>query len=292
LQYQINHETKLEFLDVVHEHQCEMRLSPRDDPHQHLKSFVIETDPPAKLSTYIDAFGNRVHHFSVIAPHRVLLTRVLSEVETRLENPFDYPLLSPEAEKIWYETELRQHPELWQYVLHQSPATPAWSSLEITGLRVPERDPAQSIQTSLVAAMNWVHETLAYRPGATQVHTPLAEVLKTRAGVCQDFAHLLISLIRSWQLPVRYVMGYLDPGFVDRENLKGEQASHAWVEVLIPGAGWRGLDATHRLMANHTYIPVAVGRDYLDAAPQRGSFKGGSPGQSPRIKLLVARQGQ
>ena len=140
--------------------------------------------------------------------------------------------------------------------------------------------------------MEWVHATLEYRPGATQVHTPLSEVLQSRAGVCQDFAHLLISLIRSWQLPVRYVMGYLDPGFVENDNLKGEQASHAWVEVLIPGAGWRGFDATHKLVANHTYIPVAVGRDYLDAAPQRGSFKGNNSGQSPRIKLQVARQGQ
>ena len=86
------------------------------------------------------------------------------------------------------------------------------------------------------------------------------DVVKQGKGVCQDFAHLLISLVRSWGLPARYVMGYAEDGV----------SSHAWAEVLIPGAGWRGFDATNRLVANDHYVRVAVGRDYLDAALQRG----------------------
>ena len=291
--YRIDHETRLEFPAPVHEHHCELRVAPRQDSEQKLVTHTITLDPPADILTYTDSFGNRVAHFTVMAPHQHLTTRVISEVETRMENPFAYPLLMPEEESPWYAEQVKKDPLLWPYILYQSASTPAWKALNESDLTPPVWDRTQPVQVSVLKAMRWIGELLRYQPGTTTVDTPLADVLNARAGVCQDFAHAFISLLRSWGLPARYVMGYLDPGLAAEEPLiNGEQASHAWVEVLIPGAGWRGFDATHQLVADQTYIPVAVGRDAHDAAPQRGSFKGGHAGHSPRITLRVARQNQ
>jgi transglutaminase-like putative cysteine protease len=116
----------------------------------------------------------------------------------------------------------------------------------------------------------------------------LLETLKGGAGVCQDFAHLFITVARHWGIPARYVMGYLDPGKTDGKQ--AAPATHAWAEALVPGGGWIGFDATHNLLANDAYVPVAIGRDYLDAAPQRGSYKGDDPGQPPQVQITMMQQ--
>src|SRR5262249_52445490 len=138
--------------------------------------------------------------------------------------------------------------------------------------------PAYNSRTNLLQgiqkAMEWLGRNFTYLPGTTSVHAPFREILEKRAGVCQDFAHLLIAIVRSWGFPARYVMGY--------QSLPPEAAqqvvpsTHAWTEVLMPGRGWLGFDASQQLLANQAYIPVAVGCDSRDAAPQRGCFKGGA----------------
>jgi transglutaminase-like putative cysteine protease len=119
----------------------------------------------------------------------------------------------------------------------------------------------------------------------------LASFAEQRAGVCQDFAHLLVALVRSWGFAARYVMGYVE-GSTMPEEAPREQATHAWAEVLIPGAGWRGFDATSGLVANDCYVPVAVGRDSRDAAPVRGTFKGDEASASPQVSVRVQRAEQ
>jgi transglutaminase-like putative cysteine protease len=246
---------------------------------------VIEVEPSAELFTYVDSFGNRVHHFSLIAPHDRLTTRLHAEVETLLENPFDYPALTPSQEHSWFMDILHTQPPLWSFVLHRSPVTPDLTHLQ-HGLELPPYDPQQPLLHSLQAAMDWIAATLMYQVGVTEVHSPLEAVLPARAGVCQHFAHLLIALVRHWGFPARYVMGYLDPGYIQSADIKS--TTHAWAEVLISGAGWRGFDATLQLVADHTY--VAVGRDDHDAAPQRGSFKGEEGSEPPQVSLQIMRQ--
>ena len=97
-----------------------------------------------------------------------------------------------------------------------------------------------------------------------------------------------MALVRAWGFPARYVMGYLDPGYVQSPAI--QLTTHAWAEVLIPGAGWRGFDATLQLVCDQTYVAMTMGRDYLDAAPQRGSFKGEEGGQPPQVHLQIMRQ--
>jgi transglutaminase-like putative cysteine protease len=287
VRYVIEHETSLTFPSPVREHQCELRLTPRQDATQHVHAIHIDTDPPAELFTYVDSFGNRVHHFSLIAPHDCLVTRLHTDVETLLDNPFDYTALPASQEHTWFTERLRSQPHLWSFVLHRSPVTPDLTHLQ-HGLELPRYDPQKPLLPSVQAAMDCIAATLTYQTGVTDVHSPLETVLAARAGVCQDFAHLLIALVRSWGFPARYVMGYLDPGYIQSPDIK--PTTHAWAEVLIPGAGWRGFDATLQLVTNETYIAVAVGRDDQDAAPQRGSFKGEEGGEPPQVSLRIMRQ--
>ena len=287
MRYVVEHETSLTFPSPVREHQCELRLTPRQDDLQRVGEVQIDVAPPAELFTYVDSFGNRVHHFSLIAPHDRLVTRVHAEVETLLENPFDYPALASSEEHAWLIDMLRTQPSFWSFVLHRSPMTPDLTHLQ-HGLDLPRYDAHQPLLHSVQAAMDWIGATLTFQVGVTDVHSPLETVLDARAGVCQDFAHLLIALVRSWGFPARYVMGYLDPGYIQSPDIK--PTTHAWAEVLIPGAGWRGFDATMQLVTDETYVAVAVGRDDQDAAPQRGSFKGEEGSEPPQVNLQIMRQ--
>ncbi len=300
MRYLIEHETRLALPGSVREHHCELRLTPRQDEHQKILSMHVEAEPTAALHEYEDCFGNRVHHFSILAPHDALVTRVRAEVETTLANPFDYAPLPPAVEHTWIEEAMRADPWLWIYLVHHSPATPDLTRLQ-TPYAFPHYDTDAGVLASVLAARDWIAETFHYDEESTQVHSPLEQMLEAKSGVCQDFAHLLVALVRSWGIPARYVMGYqdLEEDEEDAEEAEEEERSaaeqpHAWAEVLVPGAGWRGVDPAARLVVNDHYVAVAVGRNYLDAAPQRGSFKGGDQdgeqeSASPDVRLSLRR---
>lgn len=287
MRYLIEHETTLSFPKSVREHQCELRLAPRDSDTQRRIACAIEVEPDATLRTHVDAFGNLVHRLSLLAPHEGLRARVSADVETTLANPFDYSELAPADERAWQERRLRDDPSLYDFVLHRSVAVPDLPA-EIAGCAMPRYALDQTLLANAQAAMAWASDTFVYESGATEVHGALAEFFERRAGVCQDFAHLTVALVRSWGFAARYVMGYVDPGV--SETQQPVQATHAWAEVMIPGAGWRGFDATAGLVADGAYIPVAVGRESRDAAPVRGTFKGDDGGTAPRVSVRVMRQ--
>ena len=148
------------------------------------------------------------------------------------------------------------------------------------------------------AASQYVHKHFTYKPGATHVHSSVRDSLETRSGVCQDFSHLLLAMLRSRGLPARYVSGYLiqreaSTGATEKQNAQaamerviGGQASHAWVQVYIPQKGWIGLDPTVGEFDESRHILVARGRDYGDLPPVRGVYKGHA-GQSLSVDVLV-----
>lgn len=286
MRYRIDHVTRFDLASPVWEHQCELRLTPRDDEHQRVENVELSVDPPAKLGTYVDSFGNRVHTLSLIDPHQHLEARMLATVETVLANPFDFTPLRPQDEGAWMKQALRDQPRLWDYVFAGETARSTATEVDAAELSLPTHSSDRTLLASVQTAMGWIGENFEYRSGVTHVHSPLSDVLRARAGVCQDFAHLLILIVRSWGFPARYVMGYLDPA--------GDPAGspHAWAEVLIPGAGWRGFDATHNLVVNDAYVALNVGRDYADAAPLRGSFKGEAPTTPPEVALAIDRDQQ
>lgn len=284
MRYVIEHETHLAFPEPVREHQVELRLAPRDDATQRLLGCEIRIEPAAGLREHADCFGNRVHRASLLAPHDTLTVRLRAEVETLLENPFDWAPLDPEAERALLARQLRETPRLLELVLPRSPSLPE------RGTRAPGLPPAAGegpLVERVQAAMAWVRSCFEYRPGTTDVHAPLDDFFEHGGGVCQDFAHLMVALVRSWGVPARYVAGYVDPGTLG--EAAAIEATHAWAEVWVPGAGWRGFDATSGLVANDRYVPVAAGRDSRDAAPVRGAFKGDHAGEPPQVRLRMAR---
>jgi transglutaminase-like putative cysteine protease len=290
VRYLIEHETVLAFPKPVREHQCELRLAPREDGLQRRIACAIEVTPEATLGTHVDCFGNLVHRLSLLAPHDGVRVQVRAEVETSLTNPFDYEPLPADAERAWLERQLREEPTLYDFLLHRSDAVPE-AARALAACAPPAYAAERNLIQNVQAAMAWAGATFRYAPGTTEVHGALAEFAEQRAGVCQDFAHVLIAVVRGWGFAARYVMGYVEPGAIAPEAQETE-ATHAWAEVLIPGAGWRGFDATAGLVANESYVPVAVGRESRDAAPLRGTFKGDDGGPPPRVAVRVARAAQ
>jgi transglutaminase-like putative cysteine protease len=292
MRYLIEHETVLEYPGAIREHHVELRLAPRCDEYQSVTSCVIETEPPAELASYNDYYLNRVDYFCVIPPHTRLVTRLRTEVETRRENPLDFIPVAAGEQQQWLQGALRRDPRMNDFILHRSAVTPQAQKLaEVLSVPLPVFDRERTVMESLMELMGWIPTVLKYRSGATVVHGDLAAAVGQGAGVCQDFAHLFITVARSWGIPARYVMGYLDAGV----GSGGEQpATHAWAEAMVPGGGWIGFDTTNTLLANDRYVAVCVGRDSYDAAPQRGSFKGESGGEQPSVKVTVQelKQGQ
>ncbi len=291
MHYLIEHETRLTFSTPVREHHCELRLAPQQGAAQRVEELVITTDPPTELDSYIDCFGNQVHHFSLVAPHTHLVTRLRAQVTTLLANPFDYAPVALGREAEWVAGTLQAQPRLWDYLLHRSDATPDLARVAPADFTLPAYDAQVRLIDAVSAARDWVGEEFEYVPGFNPHPVKLAEVLAAREGTSQDLAHLLIAIVRTWGFPARYVVGYQDPLEAEEEGEEVEprEALHAWPEVLIPGAGWRGFDPTTGLIANETYVAVAVGRDAFDAVPQRHSFKGGERADEEEVTLRMAR---
>jgi transglutaminase-like putative cysteine protease len=118
-----------------------------------------------------------------------------------------------------------------------------------------------------------IHAAFEYEPGITEVHSPIEHALNEKRGVCQDFAHIMIAVARHWKIPARYVSGYLCQRRNGRDRSE-EGATHAWLEAWLPSLGWVGFDPTNGMMASERHIRAAVGRDYADVPPTRGTFKG------------------
>jgi transglutaminase-like putative cysteine protease len=142
---------------------------------------------------------------------------------------------------------------------------------------------------SMLSLCKHIFEKFTYMPGVTDVRTPLSEVLRKRQGVCQDFAHLMIALVRCAGLPARYVSGYLETESVSGESgLVGATASHAWVEVYMPNGVWVGLDPTNDMLEGERHVQIGIGRDYGDVPPLRGVFKGAKR-QALTVGVTVSR---
>jgi transglutaminase-like putative cysteine protease len=261
------HTTRVEYTSEVVEGVTEAHLGPRSDPHQNCQRFELRATPKASVNQYMDGFRNPTYLITVPSAHTYLNIVATSRVETLLADPFELPVVSPRplsyAEKADY--------------FPPSGLVPA--NQELAFLAAPFRPLSPELTFEAVQAMmEFVHQEFEYTSQVTTVATTVGEVLAQRRGVCQDFAHVLIGLCRSVNIAARYVSGYIvpDPRTSQGELPRGADASHAWVEAFTPTHGWRGFDPTNNLVASEHHIKMAVGRDYRDVAPTRGTYRGQS----------------
>ena len=269
--FTVSHTTTYLYREPVSICHTEVHLAPRSSLGQRVISHELEVRPEPDFSvSRNDYFGNKITCFSIHEPHQKLSIESRSLVEMRPEEP-PTTGLTPPWEVV--RSEIR----------HPSGEEAFRASEFIFGSPLVKTDPSyaayaalsfQPGRTLLEAGVDLCHRIFTefrYDKRVTTISTPVDEVLKTRCGVCQDFAHLMIACLRSLGLPARYVSGYLRSG----GKSTGAEASHAWCALFCPGFGWLDFDPTNDVMPQSDHVTIAVGRDYSDVSPVKGVAIGG-----------------
>lgn len=264
--YSIRHSTRFRYSDAVRQSVMEAMMHPRSEGGQSVRQFEINTEPRARVFVRRDFLGNLVHHFDVPGAHETLA--IVTESLVEVSAPRLLPLFGHTSD--WKALdEMARAGDLWDYLhpsrfCHMTPLLREFAE-EIGWAR--RDDPI-----SLVQSLNkTIYEKFAYVQQTTRADSPIDEALEARQGVCQDFTHIMIALLREIQIPARYVSGYLYHR-KDTQDRSVADATHAWCEVLLPGYNWIGLDPTNNLLATERHIRTAIGRDYSDVPPTRGSY--------------------
>jgi transglutaminase-like putative cysteine protease len=267
--YSIRHITRFRYSGPVHESVMELRMQPRSETGQTLRNFQIATNPRAQLYAYTDHFGNAVYHFNVLRQHSELRIDAISVVEVKEQEPLPPATDTLEWQRYNSFNLTGEHYDLLEDSDFAKSSPELKRFMSAHNLESPRGDPL----TALKHLSNVIYNSFEYEAGVTQVHSPIAQALDAGRGVCQDFAHIMIATARLWGLPSRYVSGYLFHRRQDRDR-SSPDATHAWMEAYLPSLGWVGFDPTNNIVVADRHVRVAVGRDYGDVPPTRGTFKG------------------
>jgi len=265
--YSVRHITRFRYEPAVRESVMEVRMQPRTDARQRCLSFSLDVSPRASMMVYRDFFGNAVHHFDIPGQHELIEVAAQAIVEV-------LPPLAATASAAgnWEELDERvAQGDYWEMLLPSQYARPTElldKLREQLGLK------RQGNPLELLQKLNTeLYEFFEYAPNTTKVDSPIDEALESRQGVCQDFAHIMIALVRQLKIPCRYVSGYLFHEDSTRDRSPAG-ATHAWVEAYLGELGWVAFDPTNNLPGCERHIRVAIGRDYADVPPTRGVHKG------------------
>jgi transglutaminase-like putative cysteine protease len=278
------HTTRYLYSEVVSTCHSEAHLTPRPCPGQIVLDHSLSIEPAPDFSASRgDYFGNLVTMFSISQPHRELTITSRCAVDL---TPAGTPglQLSPPWEEVREQVRRRAAPddfEASQFVFNSPLVT---LGEPFASYAAPSFEAGRPILDAANDLSRRIFEQFKYDQRATTVATPVDEVLKSRHGVCQDFAHLMIACLRSLELPARYVSGYL----LNDAGLTGADASHAWVSVWCPLHGWQGFDPTNNTMPGARHMTLAWGRDYSDVTPVKGVALGGG-GQVIGVSVDVSR---
>jgi transglutaminase-like putative cysteine protease len=265
---QIRHETRYEYQEPVSYSIQALKLTPRADPGQRVVSWRVLV--PGERLEQVDPFGNLTHIVTLETPHRAL--SIIVEGVAEIDD--DSPLMPPDTGGL----------SPLAYLAPTSLTRPSTAVRELAERHL-GRHPAGP--ASLMDLVTGIRAAVAYQPGITNVTHSAAEALDLGVGVCQDQAHVLVACCRAAGVPARYVSGYFHSGDL------GEAASHAWADVWLgPDQGWLSLDVTHAEQAGARHCRLAVGRDYLDAAPVRGVRRGGGHESMAVTVQVTSGQGQ
>lgn len=268
--YAIRHFTRYRYSRPVRQSVMEVRMHPRNEIAQRCFTFQLSVSPRARIFSYTDHLGNLVHHFDIPAQHNQLT--IISDALVDIDAPKELPCSL--GVETWHELDdLIQKDDYWDMLMpsHFARTSPELEGFakELSADKRNGRDPLE-----LLKALNAeLYQAFSYVKKSTAVDSPIEDALQLRRGVCQDFAHIMIALVRNLRIPCRYVSGYLYHGS-DHTDRSADGATHAWVEALLPRLGWTGFDPTNNLIAQGRHIRTAIGRDYADVPPTVGTMKG------------------
>lgn len=266
--YAITHLTIYNYSEPITDSVMELRMQPRSDTNQRCVRFDLNVSPSAKVISFKDYLNNNLHTFDIPAPHTKLAIKAEAVVEVK------DTILLPNglARDAWEQIDIQaKHHDFYDMLLPGKFAR----STELLDQFAQEinwgrrGDPLNLLRELTVH----IYNKFDYVQHVTRVDSPIDDALSRRRGVCQDFSHIMLALVRKLGIPARYVSGYLyhrkEEG--DRSDV---DASHAWIEAWLPDLGWVGFDPTNNLIASDRHIRVSVANDYANASPSRGVFKG------------------
>jgi transglutaminase-like putative cysteine protease len=264
--FNIHHVTKYEYDHPVKESVNEIRIYPVLDFEHELLFHQVNVTGDPEISIINDYWNNRTGMFNLIFPHKELIIESKLIVRTlRTDASFHYRNGSFEE----LNNEVNNSLILLELACIEEPSLSDDIRIIIEGIKTP----AQSVAAFVEACSDYIFKTFKYIKGITNIQTTLDDILKLRSGVCQDFAHIMLEILRSLKIPGRYVSGYICP---NKDGMRGEGATHAWVEAWIPGNGWAGIDPTNNIWVSGNHVKLAIGRNFNDCSPVKGTFKGPS----------------
>lgn len=289
MRYRVKHVTEYKYQELVNTAHNRLCLVPLNLPEQKCLTSEIKILPvPDETEYRTDFFGNTILFISIYKEHQKLeiisesTIDILPKIQVSLAA--NSPLQWSEIKNVIAQRD--EYADVSQYLL---PSHYVPNSLAIKKFAEECFPPGETLWNACHLLMKKIFTSLKFTPGFTTINTPVEEVVKSRKGVCQDFAHLMIACLRNMGVPARYVSGYLEtfppPG---KEKLVGSDASHAWVAVYFPEIGWVEFDPTNNLLPAENHVIVAFGRDYFDVAPLKGIiFSSGN--QQVEVKVDVTR---
>ena len=255
----IKHRTSLKYSETTQESVMEMRMHPRVDDRQVVRQFDVTVNPESRIACHVDWLGNSVHQFSLLKSHDEVTVVSRSLVETRPSQLDVSSMVAPLHGLI--------NDHRWRDFLGFDGPVKRDERLSNFSQKI-GLDAASKVGEAIRLVMSETRELLEYKRGVTTTSSNVCDVLDAKVGVCQDFAHIGLSLLRQRGVPCRYVSGHL------YQESETQMESHAWCEAYVPGIGWVGFDPTHATMIDEGYVSVAAGRNYSDVPPHRGVFRG------------------
>ncbi|RLS42320.1 MAG: transglutaminase family protein [Planctomycetota bacterium] len=284
MRYRITHRTEYRSVEAVSVGHNEAWLTPRNTPTQRCLNHQIEVSPgPSIIMTRTDYFQNTTTQFAFNQGYHELVVTSVNDVEVLAPIPAE--TLEPTWESVRDTVRAHETEEDFTALEFVFNSPRCRVNAEFAEYAMSSFPPGGLIRECIADLMKRFHDDFQYDSTATTVSTPVEQVFRIRRGVCQDFAHLLISMLRSIGIPARYVSGYLrtlpPPG---KPRLVGADASHAWMSVYCGAWGWIDIDPTNNQFTSTDHITIAWGRDYTDVAPLKGVYIGGS---SPQLLVSV-----
>jgi transglutaminase-like putative cysteine protease len=262
--FKIHHITKYEYDRPVRESVNEIKIFPYAGPDQELLMQELFITAQPEVQVFTDYWGNKTGLFNVLALHKELVIESKLVVRTT----------APSQLRINFHTGFDQLEKevADEILLMELAATNSISSQEIINeIAAKILAAGKTVPLTVEQCAEYIYKNFQYIKGITNIETTVDEILQHRSGVCQDFAHLMLQILRTLKIPSRYVSGYICP---NKNGMRGEGATHAWVEAYMPDFGWAGIDPTNNVWVTNTHVKLAVGRHFSDCTPVKGSFKG------------------